>query len=301
MAFVNPRGRVNYEPNSWNSAAGGPRESPKLGFRSFAAEESGPKLRVRAESFADHYSQARQFYVSQTAVEQEHIAAAFTFELSKVATLAIRQRMVGHLRNVHEDLARTVARRLGLVELPKAADAVRPPRQDLRKSPALSILLNGPDSLKGRKVGVLITDGVRPDLLAALKDALDAEGAVMAAIAPAVGGVTASDGSTIPADFTIEGGPSVLFDAVAILPSADGGERLALDPAARDFAANAFAHAKFIAYTAEATPLFEKSGILEDVDDGCIEIAALADFARFVTEARKLRYWARGAEAPAGS
>src|SRR4029078_2373866 len=83
MAMQNPKGRVNYEPNSRGSA-GGPREDPELGFRSFPAEEAGTKMRKRPESFSDHYSQARQFYISQTSVEQNHIAAALIFELSKV-------------------------------------------------------------------------------------------------------------------------------------------------------------------------------------------------------------------------
>src|ERR1700761_2467096 len=55
MAMHNPKGRANYEPNSWG-ADGGPREDPKRGFRSFPSEETGPKARLRPESFADHYS-----------------------------------------------------------------------------------------------------------------------------------------------------------------------------------------------------------------------------------------------------
>ena len=78
MAFFNPRGRANYEPNSWG-AEGGPREDPERGFRSFAEQAEGPKVRLRPESFADHYSQARQFYISQTPIEQKHIADALTF------------------------------------------------------------------------------------------------------------------------------------------------------------------------------------------------------------------------------
>src|SRR6201999_3976784 len=72
MAMRNPKGRANYEPNSWGDQ-GGPRESPKVGFASFPQPIQGPKVRARPETFADHYSQARQFYVSQTAVEQAHI------------------------------------------------------------------------------------------------------------------------------------------------------------------------------------------------------------------------------------
>src|SRR6185312_14208750 len=69
MAMTNPKGRVNYEPNSWNGQGGGPRESPKKGFHSYPAQEEGAKLRIRSETFADHYSQARQFYISQTEIE----------------------------------------------------------------------------------------------------------------------------------------------------------------------------------------------------------------------------------------
>jgi catalase len=108
MAVQNPKGRVNYEPNSRGSA-GGPREDPTVGFRSFPAEETGGRVRVRPESFADHHSQARQFYISQTKVEQTHIAAALVFELSKVEEPAIRERVVSHLPNIDPGLAEQVA------------------------------------------------------------------------------------------------------------------------------------------------------------------------------------------------
>ena len=117
MAMRNPVGRANYEPNSWG-AAGGPREDPKAGFTSFAAPEQGEKVRLRPESFADHYSQARQFFVSQTPIEQKHIADALTFELSKVERPDIRSRVVSHLLNVHSDLAAKVAEGLGLKQMP---------------------------------------------------------------------------------------------------------------------------------------------------------------------------------------
>src|SRR6186713_293988 len=111
MAMRNPVGRVNYQPNSFGE---GPRESPQRGFRSFAGTEEGQKVRLRAESFADHYSQARQFFNSQTPPEQGHIAAALTFELSKVQTPVIRERMVSHLLNIDAGLAKKVGDGLGL-------------------------------------------------------------------------------------------------------------------------------------------------------------------------------------------
>src|SRR6185437_9163225 len=170
MAMSNPVTRVNYEPNSWPGAEGGPRETP-AGYRSYPEEIAGPKRRLRPESFADHYSQARQFYVSQTPVERKHVADAFTFELSKCDREEIRLRMVAGLRNVDEELAATVAEGLGLLELPAPAEPARPPRTDLPASPALSILGRGPDSFAGRKIGVLVTNGADAETLAALRAA----------------------------------------------------------------------------------------------------------------------------------
>ena len=291
MAMKNPTGRANYEPNSWGPL-GGPRESSN-GFRSFPVQEGGAKERVRSETFADHYSQARQFFISQTKIEQTHIAHALTFELSKVKTPAIRERMVSHLLNIDETLADQVAKGLRLKAMPKPAVAAKPTRTDLKPSPKLSIIENGPNSFAGRKVGVLVTDGVDAKLLAALTSALKAEGATLKLIAPEVGGVEASDGTWHPADEKLEGGPSVLFDAVAILPSADGVKTLAMLPAARDFVADAVAHRKFIGYSATAEALFAKAGIADAIDDGFVPLKTAADAKEFVATCRQLRYWDR--------
>ena len=295
MAMVNPKNRVNYEPNSWPGAEAGPRENPDRGFHSYPAEEEGPKLRARSESFADHYSQARQFYISQTAIEQTHIADSFAFELSKVERPDIRARMVSHLMNLDDGLADKVAKGLGLKEMPTKADAAKPTRTDLKPSKALSILLNVHETFESRKVGMLVTDGVDSEVVAAVKKGLDKEGASYEFIAPTIAGVKASDGSTIPANQKIAGGPSVLYDAVALLVSKDGANMLANDPAARDFAADAFAHSKFIGYSDAAKPLLSKVLGVNKFDDGFIAIGSAKDAARFIQECRKLRFWGREA------
>jgi catalase len=294
MAMVNPKGRVNYEPNSWNNGAGGPRESPEKGFRTYPAEEAGSKLRLRAETFADHYSQARQFYRSQTEIEKNHLANALVFELSKVETPAIRARIVSHLLNIDTHLAQQVADGLRLQQMPNPADAARP-TLDLPSSPALSIALNGPTSFTGRKVGALVTDGTDSNILQALKTALEEEGAMLEIVAPHIGGVKTSDGAWIEAAQQINGGPSVLYDAVALLPSKDGVEMLLQEPTARDFVADAFTHCKFIGYVGAALPLFEKAGVPHDRDDGCIALEAPENCAAFVATCRQLRFWMREA------
>ncbi|WP_027153949.1 catalase [Mesorhizobium sp. WSM2561] len=290
MAMRNPVGRVNYQPNSFGE---GPRESPQHGFRSFAEAEEGQKVRLRAESFADHYSQARQFFNSQTAPEQKHIAMALSFELSKVETTVIRERMVSHLLNIDEGLAETVADKLGMKQLPKPADAAVAPRDDLEPSPALSIIRNGPDSFAGRKVGVLVSPGADAALLKNLQAAIEKEGAVMEVIAPKVGGVEAADGSLIAAKHMIDGGPSVLFDAVALILSEEGAERLTGEAAARDFVADAFAHCKFIGFTSGAVPLLQKAGVEPEADEGMIGLDDPKAITGFIEGCRKLRLWSR--------
>ncbi|OYY86472.1 MAG: catalase HPII [Rhizobiales bacterium 24-66-13] len=290
MTMRNPVGRANYQPNSWGA---GPREDPVRGFRSFREEIDAPKVRLRPESFADHYSQARQFFNSQTATEQKHIAMALTFELSKCENPVLRERMVARLLNIDEALGATVADKLGIEELPEPADAAITPRDDLPASPALSIVQNGPPSFAGRKVGVLVSDSCDGALLKSLRAAIETEGATMEVIAPKVAGVEAADGTRVVAKHMIDGGPSVLFDAVALLLSEEGAERLAGEAAARDFVADAFAHCKFIGFTAAAAPLLSKAGVAADADEGLIPLESAASASHFVSSCRKLRLWAR--------
>ncbi len=292
MAMTNPVGRVNYEPNSWGAEAG-PREDPDRGSRSFAEQLDGRQERVRSERFADHYSQARQFYVSQTDVEQQHIVDAFVFELSKCQEAGIRTRMVANLRNVDDDLGTRIAAGLRLDPVPDAAPPARPPLTDLAPSPPLSIVANGPASFAGRKLGVLVADGADTRLLAALRQAADDEGALIELIAPQVGGFITSEGLLVPAQQKVDGGPSVLYDAVVLLLSADGASALAAQPAAKDFVADAHAHYKYVAYTAASQPLLEAAGVANQLDDGYVLLDGPKRLKSFIERCRSVRFWDR--------
>tara|TARA_R110000824_G_scaffold99883_5_gene237468 strand:+ start:1410 stop:3491 length:2082 start_codon:yes stop_codon:yes gene_type:complete len=292
MAMTNPKGRVNYEPNSWDEGEG-PREDPEKGFKSYPEDMDGTKQRVRSELFADHYSQARQFYISQTAIEQDHIAAAITFELSKVGKSDIRERMVGHLRNIDADLAQNVADGIGMEKLPEKIKPARKPVDDLPASDALSMLKNPPESFSGRKLGIYIAEGGDADLVKALKKATEEAGGTCAIIAPHIAGAKLSDGKIMPADEKIDGGPSVVFDAVALVMSEDAADKLAGNKPSQDFVSDAFAHVKYIAYSDGAMPLLKAAGIADKIDDGVMEIGAKKDAAEFLNQCKKLRYWDR--------
>ena len=114
-------------------------------------------------------------------------------------------------------------------------------------------------------------------------------------VAPAVGGVQASDGNRIPADQKIDGGPSVLYDAVILLVSSRGASALAAHPAARDFVTDAYAHCKFIGYTGDASPLFEAAGLAGLTDDGFVSLDEHSA-ADFITRCAGLRFWPRQAD-----
>jgi len=288
MQMQVPKGRANYEPNSLHLAGepGGPREDPAKGFRTFPSDEEGQKLRIRPESFADHYSQARMFFRSMDPAEQAHIASAFVFELSKVSLEHIRIAAMANLRNVDETLAQRVADGLAM-DLPPASPTAAPVL-DMDLSPALRII-RGPlekHSLEGKTIGILIAEGTDVAALATLTDAIAAEKGHALLIAPKVGKVPLSDGSAVAADAQLFGQPSVTVDACAVILSADATAKLRKEAAAVQWVMDAFGHLKAIGANEEARPLLDKAGV--EPDEG------VTDLAGFV-EAAKKRYWDREA------
>lgn len=288
-----PKGRVAYEPSTLEPR--GPRESPEQGFGSFSATGSketlnAEKTRRRADTFADHYSQARLLFRSLTEPEQRHVISAFAFELAKVETKEIRCRMLGHLHHVDSTLATEVETALGMEGQAQRLDAVIPPK-DLAPSPALSILAKATATLEGRKVGVLVTNGFPSALLNEVKAALKAERAGVALIAPKIGGATDATGKLHVPDLALSGAPSCFFDAVIILPSADGAKLLAKEAAAVDWVRDAFGHLKVIGHTEAAATLLKAAGV--KVDPGVIALSGKTDVAAFVTTARNGRIWNR--------
>jgi catalase len=290
MQMQVPQGRANYEPNSLAQAGedGGPRESPSAGFTSFAGraeqEEQGGKLRIRPESFADHYSQARLFFRSLDPAEQAHLASAVVFELSKVSLEHVRTRVLANLVNVDPDLAKRVADGLAM-PVPKAS-ATAAPVQDFDLSPALRIV-RGPlelDTPEGKKFGILIADGSDAAEVKAVVAAVTKAGGTPFVVAPKVGGAKLSDGKVMAADGQLAGSPSVLFDAVAVLLSEDGCKMLLKEGAAVQFVMDAFGHLKAIGHSAAAQPLLDKAGV--EPDEGVVDAAKFA-------EAAGRRYWDR--------
>ena len=286
-----PKGRANYEPNSLEVAGenAGARECPVSGFSSFIGraemEEQGDKLRIRPESFADHYSQARMFFNSQTENEQAHIASAIVFELSKVTLPHVQQKAISNFRNISEDLAARIAKGLGIAVPPKSPSAV--PVQDFKPSPALSIQKNMKHTLHGRCVGILIADGSDAAAIDKLKKDIKKAGGTCKIVAPKINGIILSDKTITKADGQLAGTPSQIFDAIAVVLSQHGTAMLLKEGAAVQWVMDAFGHLKAIAHSKEALPLLNKAGVVKD--EGVMELGNA-----FTTAAAK-RFYSREA------
>ncbi len=285
MQMEVPKSRVAYEPSSLDP--GSPRASRAAGFKPFAQPaDEGEKGRARPESFADHYSQARMFYRSQSAIEQAHMASAFVFELSKVQAPHVREAVVAHLRHVDEGLAQRVANGLGLAQLPVAPKPAAPVR-DLELSPALRIIDRMKPTLKGRCVGILVAEGSDVKQVEAIRTAATKAGAQVKLVAPKVN-VKLSDGKLAAVDGQLAGTPSVVFDAVASVLMPPEARKLARQAVAVDWFRDAFGHLKAIAAcNGTRQHLFAAAGI--EADEGVFEPA---DVKGFLAAAAR-RQWAR--------
>jgi catalase len=283
MQMAQPAGRVAYEPNSLSNDS--PRETPN-GFHSAVVTETGDKGRIRVASFADHYSQARLFYISQTAYEQAHIASALVFELSKVEHIHVREAIVGHLRHIEESLAQRVAVGLGLNKLPDAPVAAMPVKE-MKSSPALQIIGKMKDTLMGRTIGILIANGSDGAVIEQIKKAVTDAGATTKIVAPKVGDVKLAAGLTLTADGQLAGSPSVLFDAVVVILSDEGVKELSMESAAIDFVRDAFGHLKAIAADKGGQALLKIANVGQDA--GIVD----ANNKEAFIAAAKTRQWER--------
>ncbi|MDN8616103.1 catalase [Variovorax ginsengisoli] len=292
------RGRVAYEPNSL--AGGCPFQAGAAqGFTSVArridAKASADKSRIKPEKFADHYTQARLFFESQSEAEKAHIGNAFRFELSKVTVPAIRERMVASLVNASPELAARLAQDLGMdlpAPLPKALE--NPASPEVRSSPALSLLARpGDGGIRTRKVAVLIAQGVEGASLAKVVSALMAVGAVPRLIGARLGTSVGIGGEKFAADATMENAPGFLFDALVLPDGAGAVEALDADAHTLEFVRAQYWHCKTILALGASQALLSEAQIPMTLPDGSADPgliladaaeadAAIADFIRAI-------------------
>ena len=258
------RGRVSYEPNSLGG--GCPFQAGAAGFVSFPEPraDGDHKVRGKAERFADHYTQATLFWNSQTDVEKQHIINAFRFELSRVQTPAVRERMVSGLMNVATELADGVAAGLGICEMPAPMPKVlaRDVTPEVSVSPALSLFARpGDGSIRTRRVAILVADGCDGEALVALADRLSTEGAVPRFVSTTLGAVKPAVGDAIEVDVSLEAAPAVLYDALVLPDGTEAINALRADGRTLEFIKDQYRHCKPILAVGASDQLLTACGI----------------------------------------
>jgi catalase len=237
------RGRVNYEPNSL--AGGCPFQAGARGFVTYPEPVEGSKVRGKPELFAEHYGQARLFWKSQTAVEQRHIIEAFRFELTRVQTPAVRERIVAGLVNVDPKLAAAVADQLGIAVPPALPRVHDTPIPDYPPSPSLSLLARpGRIGIRTRRVAIAVADGVDGAVVRRIYAALLQEGAQPRLVGQHLGEVKAPGDKPLDVEVSFEAMPSVMFDAVVLPPGEASSAALARNGRVLEFLRDQYRHDK---------------------------------------------------------
>lgn len=266
------KGRTSYSPNSLGGGCPFQAKAVEGGFNTYAERIDAKKIRERSRSFFDHFSQAKLFFNSQSEPEKNHIVDALRFELGKVETIAIRERMLGILSQIDKGLASQVSHGIG-VKVPKIpeypmnhsipADADPASYQpiivegSLAKSEALSMENTVKNSIRTRKIAILIADGVNQDSLQAVQEAIVAEGAMVDLVAPKLGYIISADDKEIEVQKSFLTTASIFYDGVYVPGGTNCVATLEADPDAIHFLNEAFKHCKAIAVDLDALQVLQ--------------------------------------------
>jgi catalase len=297
------KGQTSYHPNSLGSGCPFQAKWAQGGFVSYAEKIDARKIRERSKSFFDHFSQVTLFFNSQSEEEKEHIIKAFSFELGKVETVAVRERMLGILSKIDKGLATSVAGCIGAhvpqkVEQfnfsvpadgePAAYDSIMA-KSSVDRSEALSMANTIKNSIKTRKIAILAADGVAAASLDAARKLLLAEGASCEIIAPKLMAITADDGTEIQPDKSLLTTASVFYDAVYVPGGTNSVATLEAEADALHFLNEAYKHCKAIAADEDATQVLEATNFAKKIetDDGVI----IGSLQPFVAAIAKHRFW----------
>jgi catalase len=253
------------------------------------------KVRENPATYDDHYSQVRQFWLSMSPVEQEHIVRAYTFELGKCYEQAVKERQLLALANIDPVLCSEVATGLGL-PAPDATIAL----EDLEPSPALS-QVGGTYPPDGRMVGIVVDPDGDLSGVGSLRASIDAAGMVPLLIAPHGGTVdgmpvqrTFATGRSVEYDvLLLAGAPVPAPDALAARDEKAGAdERATVDPRVLLMVEECYRHAKVIGAWGEGVQVLETTGVI-----GAAGVVTGDDAVGVLTEVQPLmaahRVWER--------
>ena len=286
-----PRGQASYQPNSIDQ--NWPTETAPAahdgGFESYQERIDGKKIRARSDSFSDHFSQARLYYQSLAPHEQKHVVDAYTFELSKVQRLHIREREVQQiLSHIDLDLAQQVGKNLG-IEVTASKQAMR--ISSVTKSAKLSFEAFVPSDIKARKIAVLVHDKVNQASIDAIQKWAKAEHAVAHILTPTPAPVINHQHGKVASNGMQKAEPSIAYDAVIVVDG-DNDAEVKQDGVTKHYILEAYKHLKPIVFLGTKKNLLEVLQLVQD--DGTLtsdHFEQLQD--QFKDLIRHHRIWAR--------
>ena len=299
-------GNASYSPNSLDENVPLAKTVEAGGFATLPSRVDGVMRRVRSASFDDHFSQATLFWNSMSPPEQEHIISAFSFELSKLTRVGLRERVLRDmLSHIDAGLTAAVAANLGL-PVPKAATNGKTGSKSNGKAATNGKIYTSPllsqlnpktgivGNITGRKIAILAADGTPAADVESMKDALAAAGATGLVLAARLGSLK-GEGGAIAVDHALVTMPSVAFDAVYVPGGTAAAKVLATSGGVRHFLAEAFRHVKAIALDDDAVGVAERAGITsrDDESQGVTVGSADAIGDRFIAAIGLHRAWAR--------
>jgi catalase len=311
-------GKASYNPNSVGNNQPAQVKESDGGFVSHNERVDARKIRARSKSFFDHFSQARLFFNSQSEPEKNHMIDALSFELGKVKTAEIRERMLTVLTQVDEQLTTKVAQKLGM-PVPKRTEPINhsvpadgnqkdfqsvPSKITTEVSAALSMKNTIKDGIKTRKIAFLIADGVDESSLKEMKNALEANGAIVELIGNHQGDIKTTKKTTVKVDESLLTTASVFYDAVFVPDGANSVSTLINEPDAIHFINEAYKHCKAIAFAKDAQSIIAETAFnvaskrtkkedKEKADGVIIEGTGIGFQKQFIAAIARHRFWER--------
>lgn len=279
------KGQVSYHKNGLQANAPEPASAKDGGYEHYQEKVDGRKVRARSESFKDHYSQAILFWNSMTEVEKQHIIEAFQFEVGKLKSKEIQQRVVNMFANVDFRIAKELALAVG-ASVPEAGNVPDGSPASASLSQETSVKL--PNT---RKVAVLADHGFDYAEFTQLKTDLTGAGILVEVVSKNLGMILSSNGEEVPVVHTFLTADSVQFDAVYVAGGKEGVTNLLASKKAPIFLLEAYSHFKSVGAGTDALDLLTAAGITsQDPAEGVI---AGADHKAFIQAVTQARHWSR--------
>ena len=245
------------------------------------------------------------FWLSQSPAEQRHIVNAYRFELTRVQTPAVRERIVAGLVNIDAALAKAVADDLGIPVPPPLPRATELPIPGYPPSPSLSLLARpGTLGIKTRRIAILVADGIDGAQVRHLYASLLKDGAQPRIVGQKLGAVQTLDRCPLEVEITLEAGPSVLYDAAVLPAGSSASNKLSMDARALEFIRDQYRHGKALLALGSGTELLGAAGIPRLLPDGAEDPGLIIDgdpheaLAAFKAAVARHRVWARETDPP---